>query len=72
MNEVILCLASVCMVSWILLLMHENRGLKEDLKKLRRQLQDELARSTPRVDVGAGRKLTTSEVNRVSTAPRQR
>lgn len=69
MEVPILCLVAIIMVIWLLMLMSENRSLKEEVKKLKRQLHDAMANSPLRVEVSRGRKLTPAEINRVNSAP---
>ena len=65
MTEVLLCLVCIVMVLWLLLLMAENRKLKAETAKLRRQLRDHLGSAFGHLEIRPGRKLTASEVNQV-------
>jgi hypothetical protein len=71
MAEGLLCLVCIIMVVWLLMLMSENRRLKADVAKLKYQLRDYLDDPSRRVEIRPGRKLTTSEINRISQ-PTQR
>lgn len=66
MGEGLLCIVCIFMVLWLLLLMSENRGLKNDVAKLKGQLRDQLEKNQTKLEIGAGRKLTAAELNRVN------